>query len=263
VIHRVWLGPKPIPAPFEAYAQSWRRHHPDWGMRLWTDATLPPLACQAEIDRARDFKSRYDMVRLEVLRQCGGVIIDMDMECLRPLDPLLGGVRAFVGRTTRGRRMGIQVLGAVPHHPLYERAIERFRTTAGVAPTASQESGPGFLTRLVADFPEGVTVLPRETFYSPLTIEPPKRPEAFPDLYAVHHHTESYREGPEGEIMRLERRLAEAQREILRLMDAVERAEQGRGSRERRDAKAQAKLERVLASRWWRLGRRLRVARLG
>src|SRR3954451_21970838 len=97
VVHRLWLGPNPVPELFERYGESWARHHPDWEMRLWTDDNLPRLRCQAEVERARDFKSRYDCVRLEILRQFGGVIVDMDMECLRSLEPILDGVVAFAG----------------------------------------------------------------------------------------------------------------------------------------------------------------------
>jgi len=249
VVHRVWLGSNPVPDAFVRYGESWARHHPDWEVRLWTDDTLPPLRCQAEVDRTRDFKSRYDAIRLEVLRQFGGVIVDMDMECLRPLDPILAGIRAFAGSSTGGRRIGIQVLGAVPNHEFFELAVDRLKRTAGVAPSASQESGPGFITRLVAERPFDLTVFPREYFFSPLTIEAPQRPQDFPSVYAVHHHTESYRDaGEETEIFVLKKRLSEAQREIERLMTGKDR-----------NARRLALVEQ---SRWWRLGRRLGIIKL-
>jgi hypothetical protein len=235
VVHQVWLGSKPVPRILERYAETWREHHPDWQLRLWRDETLPPLSCQAAYEQVGDWglgpgesiapealaletwRARYDIIRLEILRQFGGVIVDMDMEAIRPLDPLLTGVTAFVGLATRARRIGNQVLGAVPGHPFFEYAVQQLNATVGVASTASQTAGNGFLTRLMAERPEGVTVFPRETFYSPLTIEPPRRPDDFPKIYAVHHHLESYRAGPEAEIARYGRRLHEAQLEIARL----------------------------------------------
>jgi mannosyltransferase OCH1-like enzyme len=258
VIHRIWLGPDPVPDIFEQYAESWRHHHPDWEMRLWRDDNLPPLSCQAAYDRAKSFKSRYDITRLEVLRQLGGVVIDLDVEALRPIDPLLGGVSAFVGKATMARRMGNQVLGAVPNHPLWERAIRELDKTAGVASSASQEAGPAFVSRMVQEHPEQVTIFPRDYFFSPLTIEPPQRPEDFPEIYAVHHSTESYRDGAEGEIVRLTRRLRDSQREILRLSNEL-----GQGPSVPVDARdAQRKLKLVTASRWWRLGVRLGICRI-
>jgi inositol phosphorylceramide mannosyltransferase catalytic subunit len=236
VINRVWLGPAPVPKAFERYAETWRRHHPDWEVRLWRDHDLPPLSCQEEFDRVKSFKVKYDIVRLELLRQEGGVVMDMDVEALRPIDPLLDGVEAFVGQTTFSGRIGNQVLGAIPNHPLWEHAVRRLSDTVGVATTASQQAGPAFVSRMVKERPKGVHILPRDTFYSPLTIEPPERPHDFPEIYAVHHSTESYREGEEGEIIRLQRRLRDSQKEIHRLTA-------------------------ITSTRWWRLGVRLR--RLG
>jgi mannosyltransferase OCH1-like enzyme len=233
VINRVWLGPAPVPEVFERYAETWRLHHPKWALKLWRDEDLPPLACQALFDRADSFKVKYDIVRLELLRQQGGVIIDLDVEALRPIDPLLYDVEAFVGQSTFSARMGNQVLGAIPHHPLWEHAIRRLADTVGVAPTASQQAGPAFVSRMVREKPRRLHILPRDTFYSPLTIEPPERPQDFPEIYAVHHSTESYREGEEGEIIRLQRRLRDAQKEIHRLTT-------------------------ITSTRWWLLGVRLR-----
>jgi hypothetical protein len=258
VVHRIWLGSDPVPEVFEEYAESWRRHHPDWEMRLWRDDDLPPLACAAELERTRRFKSRYDMTRLELLRQLGGVIIDLDVEALRPIDPLLPGVRAFVGRASSGGRVGNQVIGAVPGHPLLEHAIRRLRDTAGTASNSSEEAGPAFLSRIVREQADDVKVFPRDYFYSPLTIEPPQRPQDFPEIYAVHHSTESYRPGPEGQVVRLERQLRKAQQEILRLQALA-----GEGPdvpAELRDS--QRRLALVTGSRWWRLGRRIGIIKI-
>jgi mannosyltransferase OCH1-like enzyme len=233
VINRVWLGPEPVPEVFERYAETWRRLHPDWEVKLWRDGDLPPLSCQEEFDRVESFKVRYDIVRLELLRQQGGIVMDLDVEALRPIDPLLDGVEAFVGQATFSGRIGNQVLGAIPNHPLWEHAVRRLSDTVGIAPTASQQAGPAFISRMVREKPKGVHILPRDAFYSPLTIEPPERPQDFPDIYAVHHSTESYREGEEAEVIRLQRRLRDAQKEIHRLTA-------------------------ITSTRWWRLGVRLR-----
>jgi hypothetical protein len=263
VIHRIWLGPDPVPEIFEQYAESWRRHHPDWEIRLWRDEDLPALSSQAEFERTRTLKSRfdksrYDITRLEVLHQVGGIVMDLDVEALRPIDPLLGGVRAFVGRVSAGDKVGNQIMGAVPQHPFLTHAVERLRETVGTDDTSSARAGSAFVSRMVKERPEGVTIFPRDYFYSPLTIEPPQRPQDFPEIYAVHHSTESYREGPEGQVVRLERQLRRAEREILRLQVAA-----GEGpdvAADQLDAKRRLSL--VRGSRWWRLGRRLGVCKI-
>jgi mannosyltransferase OCH1-like enzyme len=260
IIHRLWLGPDAIPEAFERYGETWRRHHPAWEVRLWRDDDLPALANQTVLDHTRSFKARYDMVRYELLRQQGGVIVDLDMECLRPLDPLLGGVRAFVGRETgKERRVGTQIIGAVAGHPLLEAAVARLADGGGDR-TANQVAGPVFLTRVVDDFRDEITIFPRETFLSARTIEPPRRPGDFPEIYAVHHHAESWRgSGVEAELTRLEKRLALAQDEIDRLLRLEDQLERTRTQLD----KARAQRDAALESRWWRLGRRLGVLRLG
>jgi Glycosyltransferase sugar-binding region containing DXD motif len=220
VIHCIWLGSKAIPEFFQPCVESWVRYHPDWKLELWRDDTLPPLSCQTEFERATNFKVRYDIVRHEVLRQLGGVIIDMDIEAIRPIDPLLKGVVAFGGRypPRPRKRIGTQVLGAVPHHPFFEQVVERLRETVGKSNTStSDQAGPAFLGHAAAEYGGGdLTIFPSETFYSPLTIEPPIRPDAFPEVYAVHHQFGSYGEGPDARVSNLQRRLRDAQREIWR-----------------------------------------------
>jgi Methyltransferase domain/Glycosyltransferase sugar-binding region containing DXD motif len=270
VIHRIWLGRDPIPDIFERFAESWRDHHPDWEMRLWRDETLPPLSCKGAYQDAADWtlgrgedvspelraletwRVRYDIVRLELLRQLGGVVVDMDVEAIRPLDPLLDGVTAFAGFATQRRRVGNQVLGAVPGHPFFKFAVRKLAGSVRSAHTSGQRAGNGFLTRFLNERPEEVTIFPRETFHSPLTIEPPRRPDDFPEIYAVHHHLESYRAGAEDRIGRHERRLYEAQIEIARLEREQRRAvalasreEEKRIRAEERLAETVAKLERL------------------
>jgi hypothetical protein len=240
VIHCIWLGSKEIPEFFRPCLESWVRYHPDWKLELWRDDTLPPLSCQAEFERAAQFDVKYDIVRYELLRQLGGVIIDMDMEAIRPIDPLLKGVAAFGGyRAHAGRRIGPQVLGAVPHHPFFEQVVERLRETVGDSNLRlSHQAGPSFLRHVAAEYDGGdLTIFPSETFYSPLTIEPPERPDAFPEIYAVHHSFRSYKDDPESN---LRRRLREAQCEIWR---------------ERRRSQKQAKKLQKLAKKLSRLER--------
>jgi hypothetical protein len=216
VIHCIWLGSNEIPDYLRPCIDSWQKHHPTWKLELWRDDTLPPLSCQAEFEQAR-FKVRYDIARYEILRQLGGVIVDMDMEAVRPVDPLLDGVVAFCGRYSAWGRIGSQMLGAVPHHPFFEEVVERLRGTVGHASTSDDQAGPGFLTRAAAEYDGGdLTIFPSETFYSLLTIDPPRRPDAFPDIYAVHHHLESWRKHPDARVLTLERRLRDTQRALSR-----------------------------------------------
>ena len=218
VVHWLWLGTNPVPPIFEQYAERWRLHHSSWQTRLWRDDTLPALGCQELLDTATGFKRRYDIVRLEILRQHGGVIVDMDVEPIRPLDPLLHGVGAFVGRIG-DTHIGNQVLGATPRHPFFERAVEDLRSNTDDSRNSSETAGKGFLRHVLTQYPEGVTVFPSRTFYYEPSFEPPRCPDDFPDVYAVHHQLESYAAVPQTETV--ERRFDQFVSEVTRALNTL------------------------------------------
>lgn len=222
VVHWLWLGTNPVPRIFEQYAERWRILHPAWQTRLWRDDTLSQLDGHDVLESATGFKRRYDMVRLEILRQHGGVIVDMDVEPIRPLDPLLQGVTAFVGRIG-DKHIGNQVLGATPRHPFFERAVQGLRSNAEVGRNSSDIAGKSFLKRLLDQHPEGVTVFPARAFYYEPSFEPPRRPDDFPDVYTVHHQLESYIAGVNEDA--LQRRLEVFLRQYKDATQTVDQAE--------------------------------------
>lgn len=226
IVHRLWLGANAVPRIFEQYAERWRVHHPAWEMRLWRDDDLPGLGCQDLLDGTTGFKRRYDMLRLEIVRQHGGVIVDMDVEPIRPLDPLLFGVGAFVGRTG-DKHIGNQVLGGYPHHPFFELAVQRLRARPDRPRNSSEAAGKSFLKQALELYPQSITVFPSRTFYYEPSFEPPRRPDEFPDVYAVHHQLESYASGADEEIVHrsLERFLRRFERAMRLLHAATERGD--------------------------------------
>jgi hypothetical protein len=196
VIHWLWLGGAAVPDLFTHYTDSWRRHHPTWQTRLWRDDSVRALSGLNVYEQVTGFKKRYDILRLEILRQCGGVIVDMDVEAIRPIDPLLSGVSGFIGRVN-ANHVGNQVLGAVPHHPFFEAAVHRLQTTVVADESASDAVGKGFLKQLLTDRPDGMIVFPPETFHFQPSFDPPRRPDEFPGVYAVHHELASYTTPPD------------------------------------------------------------------
>ena len=68
--------------------ETWPRNHPDWSYHVWTEETIDyPLRNQAQYDAMKDFGGKADVLRYEILSRHGGVYVDADMVCLRPLDP--------------------------------------------------------------------------------------------------------------------------------------------------------------------------------
>jgi hypothetical protein len=192
VIHRVWIGPEPLPSEHRGFGETWRRHHPGWEHCLWTDGDLPSLAIPEEaLLRARDPSETSNLVRYHVLAEHGGVYVDTDFECLRSIEPLLGGIRAFAASEGPGR-VGSGIIGATPGHPALRRVAELSLQTVGSSRTV-RSTGPVLFSHVLCDFPE-VTIFPPELFFPYLWDEPHPRHERFDGAYAVHHWARSWDE---------------------------------------------------------------------
>jgi mannosyltransferase OCH1-like enzyme len=173
-----------MPQEFVEYRDSWRRHHPDWEMHLWTEDSLPDDFVRREAyERLRNPAERSDIIRLEVVYRFGGLYVDADVECLRPIDPLLEeGMDLFVN-SVRSGNIHNAVIGGVAGHPVLEQALRELRpvTEFGVD---KHGTGPQFLQALLADHPE-VTICPPDAF--PWTGHQRDR------AYAVHHSAASWK----------------------------------------------------------------------
>jgi hypothetical protein len=185
-IHRVWLGSASMPVQHERFGETFAKHHPGWQMRLWTDEDLPALDIDAD-DRAscRTQRELANLARYEILSRFGGVYADTDVECLRPLTPLLRGIDAFAALEQPGRVCNA-ILGAVPGHPVFGRASRLARRTLGTGAHSVNANGPYFLS-LLLEQESGVAIFGAKLFYPYLWDEPERRDESFPDSYAVHH----------------------------------------------------------------------------
>ncbi len=194
--HRVWLGPRPIPPAEYEYGQSWLRLNPGWTDLLWDEGNLPSLENQAEFDDAPNFSQKSDVVRYEMVHRHGGVYIDTDFECLKPIEPLLEGLEAFVVRED-SENVSSAIFGAVAGHRLLEAIIAELPDSAANFPNgpSNEATGPLFLTRLLRDRPdllEGVAVFEPEWFYPYPWGRPDLRHGPFPDAYGVHHWSGSW-----------------------------------------------------------------------
>ncbi len=95
ILHQTWKTDS-VPARFQAYVESWKRHHPDWTMMFWSDRMLLEFVAQHYPDFLATFCSyaqgvlRADAARYLLLHHFGGVYADIDCECVAPFDPIMG-----------------------------------------------------------------------------------------------------------------------------------------------------------------------------
>lgn len=232
-----------MPDEFVRYEHSWRQHHPDWELRLWTDGEVGDLVDGGVLARCRNAAERSDVVRYQVLARLGGVYVDTDVECLRPIEPLLDGVRAFAGYAGR-RKVGSAVLGAEPGHPAMWAMASKVVRSPGKG-SQMDSTGPHLLTRVLADFPT-VTIFPRTTFYPYRWYESGRGSEP-PDCYAIHRVARSWM--PSGdELPRLLHRVGRLEAREERLRGRLDKARLHL-ERERRDKDAALERARAAESR--------------
>lgn len=270
LLHRVWLGDSPLPELFSYYGETWARHNPSWEVKLWTDRELATLPFSERVGQGEWIAERSDLFRYELLNRFGGVYVDTDMECLRPIEPLLDSVEAFAAWEAPDR-LGNAILGFTPGHPAVALTLEHAygalqSQRAGRIRTAGPTVTRAFKGR------SDVTVFGVERFYPPVRrkearwlsdAQPPIAPADLERLreladsnialtknassfewpnctYAVHHVSGLGREriDPYAEIDRLNEKLDEARRKERRLRN---------------------ELNDIKASRWWRVSSALRV----
>ncbi len=145
LFHHIWLGGKPLPAQFGAWRSGWVAKHPGWESRLWTDDNLPPMVNRTQFDAAKNPAQASDILRYELLQQSGGVYIDTDFECLKPIEPILGGLDGFAAEQD-DTTIASGIMGAIPNHPLINEIVAALPTSMAKGGGQVTTTGPGLLT---------------------------------------------------------------------------------------------------------------------
>ncbi|MDX2265758.1 MAG: glycosyltransferase [Hyphomicrobiales bacterium] len=131
MLHMIWIGddnPRP-----DACLKSWRDKHPEWEVKVWNDRDLYGRTWrnQKHIDtflRLRKWPGVADLMRYEILYENGGVYVDADSVCLRPLDDWLLESEMFACWTNEFQSTPLIAngfLGTVRRNPFLARVIER------------------------------------------------------------------------------------------------------------------------------------------
>lgn len=134
-------------------------------------------------ERLRSPAERSDILRLELLARHGGIYVDTDFECLRPIDLLLEGVELFAAEVKNGR-INNAMIGAGAEHPAMLRALREVRPLQHFGAVDKYGTGPFFVDRILQE--EHATVFERRLFY-------PTWQERN-DAYAYHHMARSWKD---------------------------------------------------------------------
>lgn len=198
VFHFVWFGD--VPDHLVKYIDSWRLRHKGWSFKLWDEQNMPNLHNQEIFDRAEEIAGpgRYqlmsDILRYEVMESEGGVYVDCDFECRKPLDDLIRGLQpelpAAAAWEVQGTWLNNALMAALPGHPIFTQLIDELpasveRRQPGQRPNSY--SGPQFFTPIARQYAESMTFWPQHWFYPYAYNELHRQGEEFNDCFAVHH----------------------------------------------------------------------------
>ncbi len=146
IIHQTWKSAR-VPEAFREFQRKWRTLHPGYEYRLWTDddnRAFVEREFPEHVPLYRSFSReifRADLVRYLYLTKFGGFYVDLDVEPLRSVEPLLGSAASgcFLGaepvihaRRLFGRESVAcnAVMASVPGHPFWAHMLEEIRQRA-------------------------------------------------------------------------------------------------------------------------------------
>jgi mannosyltransferase OCH1-like enzyme len=168
IIHQIWLGPL---EPLEAAMNTWPALHPDWEYKLWTEDNMPSLVNQQAFDDADNYPQKSDILRYELLYNFGGVYVDADEYCIKPLDELIDLVsqsNQTVFAANEGNKelpdlIANGMLGCTKQHPFMSELVGNIGL-ASLGP-AWKVTGPAYLTELIEAKKPEIYLFPSITFY--------------------------------------------------------------------------------------------------
>ncbi len=221
IIHQTWRD-SDVPPYLRRFQASWREHHPAWQYRLWTDEANRRLIEEHYPEFLPVYDAyplpiqRADAARYFMLHRYGGLYVDLDFECLRPLESMLAGRSCVFGAEPRAHALahglslivGNALMASTPGHRIWrdvQAALVRHRNAqAWGRLDALRSTGPLMLTDVVQRYgTDEVTLYPPDVFYPQLDAvnsdafsssaeqsryqEKMRQGLATPDSYAVHH----------------------------------------------------------------------------
>lgn len=196
VFHQIWINTKrpELPDHLCRFRDTWLWHHPKWNYKLWNLDNLDfEPRCRSILAQCQHPAQMADLLRMEILTVHGGVYIDTDFECLKPIEALLDGVANFTC-SEDGRYFQVAILGAERGSSLFRGVVDRFPKSLGTQPV-NVETGPAFFTQAVLEqgFSNNLTVFPRHYFY-PFNYHTVDRSTAdLSESYGVHHYSDSWK----------------------------------------------------------------------
>jgi mannosyltransferase OCH1-like enzyme len=203
---------------------SWKRHHPSWEYWLWDDDNNRRFVQNRFPWFVRLYDNyslniqRADSVRYFILYTYGGLYVDVDSECLRSVEPLLGKKECVFGleASRHAEYHGVDkiisnaFMAAVPSNPFFYAIIKGLITGISTAQDKNrfvlETTGPLMINRVYDGYSdkERITLMPSRYLF-PLNYAEAEQHlngqgtevirQKLKDAYAIHYHWGSWWKG--------------------------------------------------------------------
>lgn len=180
-LHQIWIGDKNPPEHCIAFSKQMKEMHPDWEYKLWTNEEVfkiykddPFLSkWMNNVDDKGIYQLAFfaDRIRLLILRDFGGVYVDMDARPIKSFNNVLinvpvnseffAGVRMPDGDNNPLPIIDVTVLGSIPNSRVINILCEVYKRHGG-APITGYTIGQYVMMYIGPD----VSIFPHEYFYN-------------------------------------------------------------------------------------------------
>jgi hypothetical protein len=156
IMHSLWLG-KEFPARFHMKRLDWVKKHPQWTHILWVDDARNYIYSEKNVTadmndiingncigkllvldikllglenykiyRDSSYAQKSDIARYQIITTFGGAYVNVDCDCVKPLDKMHSLFECYVGESFINRQQFFSnsLFGAVPGHPVIKECLK-------------------------------------------------------------------------------------------------------------------------------------------
>lgn len=218
IIHQVYEDPDGPSGLLKSFSASWLKFNPGWDYMFWNKDRMESLIEEDFPGFMETYCSfpynvqRWDAIRYLILYKYGGLYVDMDYECLAPVDPLLDDNICCFGQEMHTAKeitsfAGNAFMASVADHGFWKQVINEIRTYKhdhkNKFSIVMNTTGPYMITRVYEKFENkaGMSLIPAK-YVAPLTKNEahklirrgpnPITEEKLKEAYAVHYFLGSW-----------------------------------------------------------------------
>ena len=143
IIHQIFFqGEAAAPKKYRRYHQTVLKNHPNWKHYFWDEEKSRNFLKEKypwfleTYDSYPYMIQRCDAIRYFILDYYGGFYIDMDVECLKPLDSLLEEFELILSKLIDFNNA---IIGSIPNHPLWLQVFDELQRRKDNQPVSNNK----------------------------------------------------------------------------------------------------------------------------